>query len=141
MVATVASFSSINVTWTDNSSNKETFVIERSINGGLFNPLATVSANTTARLDTGLSGSTTYCYRVAASNVGGASVFSPQGCATTPVAPQSRTFQNGVGGYAGTSDTHIKEGDPATAFGTLADFGWDRWQDQQPSHARIDPVR
>ena len=138
VVATAASFSSINVTWTDNSSNEETFVIERSINGGSFSPLATVSANTTARLDTGLSGSTNYCYRVAASNVGGTSVFSAQGCATTPVAPLSRTFQNGVGGYSGTSDTQIKEGDPATAFGTSADFSWDGSEiNSLPSHGLI----
>ncbi len=85
-----------------------------------------------------MSGSTAYCYRVAASNAGGASVFSPQGCATTPVAPQSRTFQNGAGGYTGTSDTHIKEGDPATAFGTLADFGWDGSEiNSLPTHGLI----
>ena len=65
-------------------------------------------------------------------------MFSPQGCATTPVAPLSRTFQNGVGGYTGTSDTQIKEGDPATAFGTLADFGWDGSEiNSLPTHGLI----
>ena len=141
VVAAVASlFSSINVTWTDNSSNEETFVIERSINGGSFSPLATVSGIQRRGWIPGLSGTTTYCYRVAASNAGGASVFSPQECGATPVAPQSRTFQNGVAGYTGTGDTQIKEGEtgtPATAFGTAVDFSWDGSRNQQSSFARM----
>src|SRR5690606_38653075 len=50
-----------------------------------YSLLATLPANTTSYPHTGLSHTTTYCYKVAATNSVGMSAFSNTACATTPV--------------------------------------------------------
>ena len=88
LTASAASSTSINLSWTDNSSNEANFIVGRSsTNGGPYTDIATLSANVTSYSDTGLSGGTTYYYVVRASNAGGSSANSAQASATTqPVA-------------------------------------------------------
>jgi len=64
------------LTWTDNATNETGFIIERSDNGGTFTQIATLAANVTSFVDTTVVLGNTYTYRVAASNVLGASAFS-----------------------------------------------------------------
>ena len=60
----------INLAWTDNSTNEQSFRIERKIgSGGTYSELpAGVGANITSFNDTGVNESTTYFYRVRAHN-------------------------------------------------------------------------
>ena len=83
LTATVASASQINLTWTDNSTNESGFKIARSTDGTTFIPLATTNADTLVYSDTGLAASTTFSYRVCASNAGGNSVPTNTASATT----------------------------------------------------------
>jgi hypothetical protein len=91
LVATATSPSSVSLTWTDHASNEEGFEIWRSTSGigGAFALLQSVGTNSSNADDTGLTGSTEYCYKVRA--VGGAgappSDFTDASCATTPAAP------------------------------------------------------
>lgn len=89
--ATAAGTSSVNLNWTDNSTNESGFRIERSSGGGAFTQVGTVAAGVTSYSDTGLTAGTTYAYRVVAWNNVGTSAYSAPAYATTaapaPVAP------------------------------------------------------
>ncbi len=97
--ASTVSSSQINLSWTDNSSNETRFRIERAPFGGAFSFLANVNANITTYSNTGLSGNTTYRYRVRAENATDVSTFTPEASATT---------QDGGGG--GTIDIRVLSG-------------------------------
>jgi hypothetical protein len=64
--AVTASFSQINLSWTDTSNNEQGFAIERAKDGQAFSQVATVSANVTSYNSGGLEASTTYWFRVRA---------------------------------------------------------------------------
>ena len=88
------SASSINLSWTDTSSDETSFVVQRSTTSSSgFATITTLGANTTSYADaTGLSASTTYYYQVYATNSVGDSGFSNESSATTspppvPIAP------------------------------------------------------
>lgn len=66
LTATAVSSSQINLAWTDNSADESDFHIERRASGTSWVEIATVLANTQSYSDTGLSGSTTYYYKVRA---------------------------------------------------------------------------
>jgi hypothetical protein len=89
LAATAASSTNINLTWTDNSTNETGFKIERAIGGGAFSPLITVGANVTGYADSGLTASTSYSYRVRATNGAGDSAYSNTASATTSAPPPS----------------------------------------------------
>ncbi|MBI5384526.1 MAG: fibronectin type III domain-containing protein, partial [Verrucomicrobia bacterium] len=97
LTATAASSSQINLAWTDNANNETGFAIERSTDNVTFTSIASVGANVTAYANTGLSASTTYYYRVRASNAAGNSAYSATASATTaaiqtpPAAPSGLT--------------------------------------------------
>jgi hypothetical protein len=98
--ATATSSSAISLAWTDNSLDETGFEIERSSDGVNFAPRATVGANVTTFGDSGLSASTTYFYRVNATNGGGDSGYSNVASATTqastgPVSLFSDGFESG----------------------------------------------
>jgi K319L-like, PKD domain/Fibronectin type III domain len=84
LTATAVSSSEIDLSWTDNSDNETEFKIERSTDAGVtFTEIATVGADVTTYPDTGLAPSTTYAYRVRASNSGGDSDYSNTATAVT----------------------------------------------------------
>ena len=102
--ATAASTSQINLAWTDNANNEDSFEIERSTDGVNFAPLAAVGANVRTYSDTGLSSGVTYHYRVRAANAAGSSAYSNTATSTTQAplgAPSNLTA-------TATSDTKIR---------------------------------
>lgn len=79
-----------NVAWNDNSSDETNFELHYTFGSSTtYSLLATLAPNTTSYAHTGLSYTTTYCYKVAATNSVGSSAFSNTACATTPAAPNS----------------------------------------------------
>lgn len=89
LAATAASSSQINLSWTDNSSNEDNFIVARAATaGGPYTDIATLSANTTSYADTGLDASTAYYYVVRAGNSVGESGNSAEASATTQAPPQ-----------------------------------------------------
>ena len=89
LTATAAGSSRIDLTWTDNSDNESSFEIERCAGADCadFARIATVAANVTSHGDTGLGSSTSYSYRVRATNAGGASDYSNVASAVTDAPP------------------------------------------------------
>ncbi|MBI4281843.1 fibronectin type III domain-containing protein [Candidatus Uhrbacteria bacterium] len=87
VVATAMSATSIRVTWSDNSSNENGFTIEYLISPATtFQTAGTVAANVTTFTHTGLRASTTYVYRVKATNAGGSTISTNQASGTTNAA-------------------------------------------------------
>ena len=85
LVASAASASQINLSWSDNSFNESLFRIERSSTSiGPWTEIATVGAGGTTFANTGLAETTTYYYRVRASNTAGPSGYTNVSSATTP---------------------------------------------------------
>lgn len=83
--AATSTSTSIRVSWIDNASNEDAYLLERSASSSSgFTQVGTTSANATSYTDVGLSASTTYYYRVRASNSAGQSAFSNVASATTP---------------------------------------------------------
>ncbi len=84
LVANNPTTSTIDVSWTDNSSDEDNFELQRSLTAGSgFTTIATLGANTTSYTDTGLASATTYWYRVRATNTGGDSGWSNEDDETT----------------------------------------------------------
>src|SRR5438093_9689740 len=85
--------SRIDVYWQDNSANETGFEVHRSADGvnGVFTLVATTAAGVTARGDTGLNPSTSYCYKIRAFKTADGrtrySDFSNTACATTLAPP------------------------------------------------------
>lgn len=78
LTSTTQTTSSIQLKWTDNSSDETGFSIERSTDGTTYSVLATVGSNVTTYENTGLPQVTKYYYRVRAYN---ASLNSPYSAA------------------------------------------------------------
>jgi mono/diheme cytochrome c family protein len=84
--ATAASSTQINLTWTDNSTNETGFRIQLATNSSFSSGLTTVNvgAGVTSYSATGLTASTTYYFRVYATNSAGTSSASNTASAATP---------------------------------------------------------
>jgi hypothetical protein len=86
--ATAASAFQINLTWTDNSSNETGFKVERATaSAGPWSQITTTGANATSFNVYNLNSTTTYYFRVRATNGSGNSAYSAVASATTPVVP------------------------------------------------------
>ncbi|MBN1130161.1 MAG: fibronectin type III domain-containing protein [Chitinispirillaceae bacterium] len=83
LAGTAASGTQINLTWSDNSDNEESFIIEQSTDGTSFTQIASKSANSTSHSATGLLPATTYTFRIKAVNSAGASAWSAVATAAT----------------------------------------------------------
>ena len=87
LTATAVSSSQINLTWTDNSTNENNFLVEESLNNVTFTQVDSVAVGVTNDSITGLAASTLYYFRVRASNAGGNSAYSNTNSATTLALP------------------------------------------------------
>ncbi len=95
LAVSVPTSSSLALNWADNSADETSFTVERSTDGSTFSMLMTLAANTTNFIDIGLSGSTTYWYRVFASNASGSSAPSNVASGTTLVGSSISLTANG----------------------------------------------
>ena len=68
----------IDLGWTDNSSNESGFYLERSDDGETFTQIASLPANTTHYIDDGLLLATLYSYRIMAWNSTGTTAYSDE---------------------------------------------------------------
>ncbi len=77
------STSGIDVSWTEASDNEDKFIVERQGGSASWSTVATLPANSTTYASRDLTASTSYCYRVSATNTFGNSAVSLPACATT----------------------------------------------------------
>ena len=93
LAATAAGTQAINLAWTDQSNNEDSFVIERGADSTTFSPIATVASNVSTFSNTGLTPGSTYYYRVRAVNAGGQSPYSNSASATTASSPVTARYE------------------------------------------------
>jgi hypothetical protein len=86
LAAVAVSASRITIQWSD-VAGETGYKIERSLDGSAWTQIGTTGANVLSYQDSGLNASTTYFYRVRATNLGGDSPFSSLASATTFVVP------------------------------------------------------
>lgn len=82
LLAAAVSSSQINLTWTDNATNEDSFRIEMNSGFG-FNEILSTLPNVTQATIGGLPAATSYAFRVRARNAGGDSAYSNTAPATT----------------------------------------------------------
>ena len=88
LVATATGSTTVDLTWTDASSNEARFRVERKEGpSGLWVEVSVLGTNVTSYQDGGLAGNTAYTYRVRACNDVGCSPFSNEAGTTTHDAP------------------------------------------------------
>jgi len=88
LAAAAVSHEGIDLTWTDNHAGETAYLVERSATSdGGFIQIDSLPANTTSYSDTGLSGETTWFYRVRAAGPVGNTAYSNVAFATTPPMP------------------------------------------------------
>lgn len=90
----------INLSWQDNATNENAYLIERSLDHVSFSQIAVTAANETTYVDNGLTPDTTYYYRVRGTNLAGASAYSTTAQATTTPLPSSLTWRGGAAANA-----------------------------------------
>lgn len=90
-VATANSATQVTLNWVDNSSNETGFIIERRTGNGAWAFLNTVGANVSSFVDSTVSASTSFTYRVVATNASGNSLASNEAAVTTPAAQPGET--------------------------------------------------
>lgn len=96
LTAVATGYSTIDLSWTDNSGDETGFSIERSPDEITFVEIATVAANISTFEDTGLADDTTYWYRVSASNGAGTSAWSNTAFDTTFALPAPPATPTGL---------------------------------------------
>ena len=103
LAASAASTSSISLSWTDNAGNETAYKVEQATaSGGPWTEVAgALAANTTTYSATGLTASTTYFFRVRASNITGNSDYTANASATTSAAPAPSPSPQPSGGGGG----------------------------------------
>jgi hypothetical protein len=90
LTAAAVSPFSIDLAWTDNSSNETGFEVERkTVINGTWSLVATTPPGVTTLRNSSLWSATAYLYRVRAVNTAGASSFSAEAGATTPYVTQT----------------------------------------------------
>jgi hypothetical protein len=118
---------SVQLTWEDYTYNEDGFTIEVSPDGSIWSSLATVAANSTSHIDSGLSEGTTYYYRVRAYRASETSDWSSIVSATTPAASGT------IGLNIATSDDDVIE---ATSSGSMWMNGRSLYLDYDSWNAR-----
>ena len=104
----------VQLRWTDTSTNESAYGVQRSTNGGTtWTDVASLPLGSTTYLDSSVTPSTTYAYRVAASNANGSSLPTPAITITTPGTPP--TAPAGLAATAATqTETRLTWSDTST---------------------------
>ncbi|MDZ7364066.1 MAG: fibronectin type III domain-containing protein [candidate division KSB1 bacterium] len=139
LAATAASSSQIDLTWTDNSSNEDGFIIQRSATSGSgFSDIDTVAGNMTSFSDTGLNGNTPYYYKVAAYNGTGRSDSNEANATTNPNAPSTPTDLTATA--TSSSQIDLSWTDASSTNNATARFRIERKTGSSGTYTQIDSV-
>ncbi len=137
LTATLQAGPQVLLDWTDNATNEDSFVIQRSDNGGAFGTLATLGANVTTYTDTTVVVGNTYDYQVAAVNVVGSSNYAGPANVVVTGAPPVPADPSGLGttvqagpqvllnwtDNANNEDSFVIERDSGVGFSVLTSVG------------------
>jgi RHS repeat-associated protein len=91
LTATAVSSTRVDLAWTDNSGDENNFIVERATGTGSFTTIATLSPNVTTYSNTATVASTSYTYRIRATNSIGNSYSNTATVITPGPAPSAPT--------------------------------------------------
>ena len=94
--AEATSESTVELTWTDNSNNETSYIVERKIGNGAFQQIKVLGADADSYSDSGLSPNTQVTYRVKAKNAGGNSADSNEVSLLMPPARPTNVRAKGI---------------------------------------------
>ncbi len=117
----------VNLSWSDNSSNETSFLVEHSADNINFGPAVTVGANvaTASFTETGASG--TYYYRVSAQNAAGVSTPSNVVALNVSVTPVVTAWSYADIGNVGATGSATVSGSSGSGVATVQAAGADIW--------------
>lgn len=127
LTATAASSTQINLAWTDNATNETSYIVERRSPAGTgsYSQITSLAAGSTTFSNTGLTASTQYEYRVAATNAAGNSAYSNAASATTASGTYNVEYlvvAGGGGGAKSAANTAGGGGGGAGGYTTATGF-------------------
>jgi hypothetical protein len=126
LAALATSTSTISLTWADNSNNETGFLLERKTGAsGTYALIASPGANQTGYTDSGLQASTTYTYRIRATNSVGNSAYSNEALATTQTS--TPTAINGAAFVSQSVPSSLATGQRVTVTITMRNSGTTTW--------------
>lgn len=126
----------INLTWADNSSDENWFLIERATGSPSgFAQIASLAANTTNYSNLGLDAATTYYYRVRATNLAGFSAYANTNSATTSALAPALTWRgDGTGNlWDVTTTANWFDGSSLVVFNDNTDVTFDQTGSNSPN--------
>jgi hypothetical protein len=128
----------VDLSWTDNASNESAYVVERSPDGvsGWSVVTSALPAGSVSFRNTGLAASTTYSYRVRATNAAGSSGFSNVATVTTKAASPAGFAESFPGADGSAWDPARWTGDTGTTASLTVQSGAGRMLFQNVSGAR-----
>jgi hypothetical protein len=107
----------ITLTWTDESDNEESFIVERSVDGEAYAELIELPIDSQTHLDDGLAPLHSYAYRVKATNNYGDSDYSNE--TSEYIAEESFfiSLKQSIDGYDGCRDAYLDDAYPTYNYG------------------------
>jgi hypothetical protein len=120
LAATAVNSSRIDLYWRDNSYQEDGFSLQRSPDGSTWTTLATLAPNTCHYIDTGLTASTTYFYRVAATGSALASIDAGAVGYTASVSARTTAAGTTSGGAISVEIQAYENKDKTSGFDTLS---------------------
>jgi hypothetical protein len=104
--AAALSYNQIEIEWTDNNANESGYEIVRATSsGGTYVPVGTTTANATSFIDSGLTWSKAYYYKIRAVATGGESAYSSPATATTQARPPYVLAPSPLTAFAGPNNS------------------------------------
>ena len=95
LIVVSSNYNSVNLAWT--IGNYQTSqVLQRAVNGGAFNSLATLAANAVSYTDSTVAATNSYSYQLVGVNLAGVSAAAGPVTVTTPLAPPTPAVPSGV---------------------------------------------
>ncbi len=132
--ATANSTSQITLTWTDSATDHTGYSLERKIgSSGTYAAIASLASNARSFVNTGLTPSTQYFYRLRATTTSGSSVYSNEASATTAAAAGGSATASFIGSDT-TTHGSWKGVYGSEGFGVFSDGA------NYPSYARVTPL-
>ncbi|MEO0075128.1 MAG: fibronectin type III domain-containing protein, partial [candidate division WOR-3 bacterium] len=125
LAITITGTTSLEMDWTDNSTDEDSFFVYQSTNGTDFTKIASLDANSTTYGVSGLSANTHYWYRVTAyNNMTGESNFTADDDWTWANTPGAPTFSD-VGPYSMKVYIDLNGNPTTTEFNIRVNYGTD----------------
>jgi hypothetical protein len=117
--------SSVSLAWIDNATNANSYSVQRGLDGSSFANIVQLGSSATSYVDGGLSGGTTYYYRIKASNSSGwtySNIASAQTLTSAPPPPTSTPQPPGVPSGPSPADgaTNVNAANATLSWGTVS---------------------